>query len=116
TAPTANFRDAWTPENRSNTIPAIYVAGYSGVSSYGGSTYYLKDASYLRLKNIMLSYELPANLLSKIKLGTANVYVSADNLFTITDFEGGDPERTSITGNFVKYPQTKIFNVGLNVK
>jgi hypothetical protein len=45
-----------------------------------------------------------------------SVYVSADNLITITDYEGGDPERASTTGNFAKYPQAKILNVGLNVK
>lgn len=116
TAPTKEWVNAWTPENRSNTLPAIYIAGYSGVANYVGSTYYLQDASYLRMKNIMLSYDFPKELISKLKAKELNVYVSADNLFTITKFKGGDPERTSLTGNLAQYPQARIFNVGLNVK
>lgn len=116
TAPDPKFRNAWTPENRSNTIPAIYIAGYQGVANYVGSTYYLQDASYLRMKNIMLSYNFPKEMISKIKAKELNVYVSADNLITFTKFEGGDPERTSLTGNLAQYPQARIFNIGLNVK
>ncbi|PRY52572.1 TonB-linked SusC/RagA family outer membrane protein [Arcticibacter pallidicorallinus] len=116
TAPTTKWRDAWTPENRSNELPGIYIAGYSGVASYGSSTYYLQDASYLRLKNIMLSYEVPVSFAKKVGAKNLGVYVSADNLFTITKYEGGDPERASPTGNYAQYPQAKIYNVGLNVK
>ena len=116
TAPTTKWRDAWTPENRSNTMPAIYVAGYPGVSGYQNSTYYLQDASYLRLKNIMLSYTFPGALTSRIKAKGITVYVSGDNLLTWTKYEGSDPERASVTGNFAQYPQAKIYNVGLNVK
>jgi hypothetical protein len=97
-------------------MPAIYIAGYAGVANYVGSTYYLKDASYLRLKNIMLSYDFPKQLVSKIKLKELSVYVSADNLVTFTKFKGGDPERTSLTGNLAQYPQARIFNLGFNVK
>ena len=116
TAPTEKWRNAWTPQNRSNTLPAIYVAGYAGVANYTGSTYYLQDASYLRLKNIVLSYTFSKNIFSKVGAKDLSVYVSADNLITITDYEGGDPERASTTGNFAQYPQAKILNVGLNVK
>ncbi|GAB3010452.1 TonB-dependent receptor [Niabella terrae] len=116
TAPTTKWRDAWTPENRSNTLPALYIAGYTGVSAYGGSTYYLKDASYLRLKNLMLSYNLPQTLISRIKSQAIQVYVSADNLITFTKYEGSDPEREGVTGNYVRYPQARIFNFGLNLK
>jgi hypothetical protein len=116
TAPSPEWRNAWTPQNRSNTMPAIYIAGYAGVANYVGSTYYLKDASYLRLKNIMLSYDFPKQLVSKIKLKELSVYVSADNLVTFTKFKGGDPERTSLTGNLAQYPQARIFNLGFNVK
>ena len=116
TAPTTEWRNAWTPENRNNTLPAIYVAGYTGVANYVGSTYYMQDASYLRMKNVMLSYDFPKQLISRLKAKELNVYVSADNLFTITKFKGGDPERTSLTGNLAQYPQARILNFGLNVK
>ena len=116
TAPTTKWRNAWTPDNRSNTLPGIYVAGYTGVAAYGGSTYYLMDASYLRLKNITLSYNFPSKLISRIKSKGLTVYVSADNVFTITDYEGSDPERSSTTGNYVQYPQARVLNFGLNIK
>jgi hypothetical protein len=116
TPPTTKWRNAWTPDNRSNTLPGIYVAGYTGVAAYGGSTYYLMDASYLRLKNITLSYNFPSKLISRIKSKGLTVYVSADNVFTITDYEGSDPERSSTTGNYVQYPQARILNFGLNIK
>lgn len=116
TAPTTKWRNAWTPENRSNTLPAIYTAGYAPVANYGSSTYYLMDASYLRLKNIMLSYAFPRKIFSRIKAKDLSIYVSADNLITWTKYEGSDPERGSSTGNFVQYPQAKILNAGLNIK
>ena len=116
TAPTTKWRNAWTPQNPTNALPAIYIAGYSGVASYSSSTYYLQDASYLRLKNVMLSYTFPRSIFSKIKARDLSVYISGDNLFTITKYEGGDPERASTTGNFAQFPQAKIFNAGLNIK
>jgi TonB-linked SusC/RagA family outer membrane protein len=116
TAPTTKWRNAWTPENRSNTLPAIYIAGYQGVAAYAGSTYYLQDASYLRLKNLVLSYDLPEVVFSRVKAKGLGVYVSADNLVTWTKYEGGDPERASMSGNLSQYPQARIYNVGLNVK
>ena len=116
TAPTTKWRNAWTPTNRTNELPAIYAGSYTGVTSYTGSTYYLMDASYLRLKNIVLSYTFPSAIFSRIKARDLSIYVSADNLFTITDYEGNDPERSSITGNFAQYPQARILNVGLNIK
>ncbi|WP_164891076.1 SusC/RagA family TonB-linked outer membrane protein [Botryobacter ruber] len=117
TAPTTKWRNAWTPENPTNELPALYIAGnHPGVSSYTGSTYYLKDASYLRMKNVMLSYTIPNAITSRLKMKELSVYFSGDNLLTWTDYEGGDPERASMTGNFSQYPQVRIFNFGTNVK
>lgn len=115
-APTTKWRNAWTEQNRSNTLPGIYIQGYSGVNAYTASTYYLQNASYLRLKNVVLSYTFPSTVFSRIKAKDLSVYVSADNLFTITQYEGGDPERASTTGNFAQYPQARILNVGMNIK
>ncbi|MBD1424653.1 SusC/RagA family TonB-linked outer membrane protein [Sphingobacterium arenae] len=116
TPPTTEWRNAWTPENRSNELPGVYVAGYQGVANYKGSTYYLRDASYLRLKNIMLSYDVPTNWIESAKLKGAQVYISADNLFTITDYKGSDPERASTSGNYAQYPQARIFNIGASIR
>jgi hypothetical protein len=116
TAPTEKWRNAWTPANRSNVLPGIYAGSYTGVTSYQGSTFYLQDASYLRLKNIMLSYTLPGAIISRIRAKEITVYVSADNLVTFTDFEFGDPERAGSSTGTPPYPQARILNAGLIVK
>ncbi|MEX2565668.1 MAG: TonB-dependent receptor, partial [Cyclobacteriaceae bacterium] len=120
--PTTRFYDAWTPENPSNTVPAIYNGwGYGGVSSYP-STYWLHDLSYLRLKNVRLSYTLPESILDRIKFQGATVYLSGDNLLTITNYEGADPETLGSGGGvggsrrYAQYPQVRILNMGMNVR
>lgn len=78
-------------------------------------TRFIEDASFLRLKNIVLSYSLPSSLLEKSKvLSRAKVYVQAQNLFTFTNFSGLDPEGT---GNIyaAKYPMSRQFTCGLEL-
>ncbi|RXK58013.1 TonB-dependent receptor [Lacibacter luteus] len=116
TPPTTKWRNAWTPQNRSNTLPGIYTAGYTGVGAYAASTYYLMDASYLRLKNVTLSYTLPQAITRRIASKGLVVYISGENLLTFTKYEGTDPERASTTGNYVQYPQALILNAGFNIK
>ena len=84
------------------------------------STGYLQDASYIRLKNIQLGYTLPANLVKKAGMSSVRVYVSADNLLTISDITGMfDPEAlydgSGYGGNGKMYPLQKTISVGLNV-
>lgn len=113
-APPTKFLNAWTPTNPSNTVPAVYLTGYQGVSGYN-STYFLQDASYLRLKNLYLSYNLPENISNKIASKGITIYASGDNLITWTKYEGNDPERAG-SGRFAQFPQIKIYTIGLKVK
>lgn len=113
--PTADWRNRWTPENHTNTMPKIYVAdGYAPVQNYP-STYFLKDASFLRLKNIQLGYTLPAKLIGRAGLKSLRVYFSADNVFTASKYPGLDPERTG-DGTYVTYPQVRTFTFGAMVQ
>lgn len=120
-APSARFRDAWSPTNPSNTEPGVYLGsgwyegGYPGVYAYP-STYHLPDASYLRLKNVNLSYNFSPQLINKLRLQNLVVYVSADNLLTFTKFPGFDPEFGSSTTRGSVYPQVRILNAGLKIK
>lgn len=116
--PVKDWRNAWTPDNPTNSMPALHIDGYSGVSAYANSTYFLHDTSYLRLKNVMLSYNVPESIIKKIHAQQLMVYVSADNLITWTDFKNQDPERhlSSFSTVFLSWPQARMFNVGLNVK
>ncbi|WP_183558558.1 TonB-dependent receptor [Mucilaginibacter sp. SP1R1] len=111
--PTTDWLNAWTPSNPTNTLPKIYVPSYAGVDGYQ-STYFLKDASFIRLKNVQLGYTLPPLLLSKIGLKSFRVYAAGDNLLLITKFPGLDPERTSLNGNYLNYPQARTFTFGVN--
>ncbi len=93
----------------------------------GHSSRYLSDGSYIRLKTLTLGYNFSQELLSRIKIRSARVYLSAQNLLTITDYEGWDPEvstpgtnRTTTVGNIVQgtdfytAPQAKTFSIGVN--
>lgn len=77
------------------------------------STFWLKDASFLRLKTLELSYTLPENLLAKANISGMRVFINGNNLFTLDKLKWYDPEGNSTSGNF--YPQSKIFNIGVNV-
>lgn len=114
--PTTDWRNRWTPTNPSTTMPKIYVAdSYAPVQNYA-STYFLKDASFLRLRAIQLGYTLPTLLLSKAGVKSLRVYFVGDNLFMISKFPGLDPERTSVSGNYVTYPQIKTYTFGTSVQ
>ncbi|GAB3925792.1 TonB-dependent receptor [Larkinella terrae] len=116
-APTLEFaQNAWTPENKSTTHPAMYLNGY-GPDNGLRSTYFLMDASYLRIKNLVLGYSFPKTITSKIRMKDLRIYLSSDNLATFTKYPGADPERTG-TGRqrFATYPQVRMFTAGLKVK
>jgi TonB-linked SusC/RagA family outer membrane protein len=103
--------DRWTPENPNATYPRFT---YQLAHNQRFSTFWLEDASYLRLKNIQLGYTLPKRLTERYRIGQLRLYVSADNLFTKTDFfYAYDPETPVSTGGY--YPQVKTFVIGLNL-
>lgn len=78
------------------------------------STFWVEDASYLRLKNIQVGYTLPIGLTKKIRIDKCRFYASADNLLTISDyFSSADPERPIQAGG--NYPQIKTFVFGVNI-
>lgn len=77
------------------------------------STFWLRDASFVRLKTLELGYTLPENLLSKLKVGSTRIYINGNNVFTIDKLKIYDPEGSNERGNF--YPQSKIYNLGINL-
>ena len=77
---------------------------------------YIKDGSYIRMRNITLSYQIPANVLSPVRLSNASIYFTGVNLWTITGLEGVEPEQDGSGVNFFDYPQTKQFIMGLNLQ
>ena len=103
----AALLDRWTTDNQNTNIPRAIV---SSVSSFILDSRYVESASYLRLKNIQVGYDFQPRLKNKQKLGLY-VYASAQNLFTITPYEGYDPEYSGTTdsGN---YPNARTFTFG----
>jgi TonB-linked SusC/RagA family outer membrane protein len=115
--PNVKYYDSWSPENPTSDIPAVWL-GSGGTAGNNGylTTYHVPDASYLRLKNINLSYTLPKHITDKIRLQELTVILSGDNVLTFTKFPGIDPELPSQSTRGSAYPQITIYNIGLRVK
>ncbi len=110
----------WTPENPSNDYPRVLANRTTDVGTI--SSKFIEDASYVRLKNVTLGYNLPSSILQTIKMRTCRVYASATNLFTITNYKGYDPEgsshgtATAYPGvDQGRYPLTKTYTFGINI-
>ena len=106
------IKDAWTPEKgNSSTAPAISF-GASKANNYKDSDLWLRDASYVRLKNIELGYSFPKQIVKKMHLGTLRLSVSGYNLLTFDDMGFCDPESNP---DGQAYPLIKVVNFGLKV-
>jgi hypothetical protein len=135
------FDHRYHPENNPDGfLPQPNMGNFSSARrTTNGSTNYFVSADYLRLRSLQVGYTLPASLLSKVKFTTARIYLSANNLFTITKFRGFNPEATTgystgltntganpgtatttdnvLTSGFSysNYPIAKSFLVGINL-
>lgn len=113
------FRNTWTPDN-TDAKYAQMVNSSNAMYNMAVSDRYVFDASYLRMKNISLSYQLPKQLLSRMKISQMSVFASATNLFTFTNWPGLDPELVSsgligMSSNSDPYPLSKCFSVGVKI-
>ena len=113
----ATVIDRWTPSNTDASIPRA-----TGSQSRRLKDSWIEDGSYLRVKNISLSYDLPQTLLQRINVQQASITVSGQNLLTLTDYSGFDPEVNSLGSNntvlgvdFGSYPNVKTYTLGLRV-
>jgi len=108
--------DAWTPENTHSVIPRMSQTDNNG-NWTTASTYYLEDASYIRLKSLTLSYDITSALRKATHFGERGssllVYFSGENLFTITKYTGMDPECGGFDG--FKYPVSRVLSLGLKL-
>lgn len=103
----------WTPERTDARFPRPTKQDLRNQAS---TDRMLVDASYLRVKNIQVAYELPSSLLQRVFIQRANVFVSATNLLTFSKLNEWhlDPEASSGWQNY--YPQTRMYTLGLNVQ
>ncbi|WP_179333182.1 SusC/RagA family TonB-linked outer membrane protein [Winogradskyella costae] len=113
--------NAWTPENRDTNIPrSVY---YDPNNNDRTSSHYVYDASYIRLKTLSFSYTFSKKDIEQLQfLDTMSIFFSAQNLFTITDYPGADPEASNLFNNDIssgrdnnRFPISKVFTMGLNI-
>lgn len=120
----------WTPENQDTDVPAFIhqsvrkAAAYPSMVSVGDSrvSRWVEDASYIRLKNITLGYNVPTSVIGRLGLTRLRAYVTGTNLITITDYTGYDPEVSSFNTSdaalgvdFGSYPTSKTVTFGVDL-
>jgi TonB-linked SusC/RagA family outer membrane protein len=117
------LKNSWTPQNTNAKYPRLDV---NDNYSHAISSYYVEDGSYVRLRNVQLGYNVPARMIRW--LNATRVYVQAENLFTITGYEGLDPTlpAANVTGpagdirdqyrgiDRGTYPSNRTFSLGLS--
>jgi len=120
---TTDVLNSWTPSNTNTNIPRARLRGKEISSRF------VEDGSYLRLKNIALGYTLPNEVVTKLGMQNVRLSISAQNLFTITDYSGLDPEvsfgvvgqdssasNTTNGFDFGNYPAIRSVNFSVNLK
>ena len=114
--------DRWTPSNPTNSEPRLTTNDPNG-NFQKPSSYFVEDGSYLKLRNIQLGYNLSADLLDRIGFNRARVYVNAQNILTITNYSGLDPELSNGDGGNTlqgldglgRYPLTYLLSAGIQL-
>ena len=111
----AEYANHWSPTNQNTTIPGI------GKTNSYYSTQDVEDGSYIRLKTLNFGYTFPKRMMSRIGIKRFRVFVSANNLITITGYKGYDPELSAYSSNLTPgfdwstYPRPITLTAGLNL-
>lgn len=106
--------DAWTPDNPNARLP-IVTTGKSGQDNFKNSDFWLRDGSYLRMKNIQLAYQLPDKWMSRLKITGLSVYINAENYLTFSKFKDYDPETALNVSSLYHYPMLKTLSAGARI-
>ncbi|MCD8174140.1 MAG: TonB-dependent receptor [Alistipes sp.] len=108
--------DRWTPQQRNAKYPVLHYTNVESSSNYQRSTYWAYDATYVRLKNLEIAYNLPQRWFSRIRINGIRVFANGQNLWTWTktpEMKRYDPEM--VQTRTVYYPLMKIYNFGASV-
>lgn len=113
-------KEAWTPENPSNTYPRVRSEG-GGVIVMNDRI--VEDASFVRLQNVTVGFSLPKKTAEKIGLSALRIYASGNNLYTFTNYTGFNPDTSafgkdnlSIGHDSAGYPRIRNINLGVNLR
>ena len=106
--------DRWTPQNPNASYPRLTV-GSESTNNAAKSDFWIQNGAYIRLKNIQLGYTIPNSLTRKVGIQRLRVFLSGQNLLTLSKMVGGwDPETTSTSGGRI-YPVSTVTSIGLNL-
>ena len=106
--------DSWTPDRPNARLP-IVTESTGNQDNFQSSTFWMRDGSYLRLKNIQLAYELPDKWLSRVKINRLSVFVNAENWITFSKYKDFDPETIVNVNSLYHYPMLKTITGGVKV-
>jgi hypothetical protein len=109
----------WTTENPDPNAKYIKLTNLLlGSGTTQASTFWIRNAAFLRLKNLQVGYSFSGSLIQKLKINRLRVFISGQNLLTLNHYyPGWDPERSySVVNNPPFYPITSIYSFGVNVK
>ena len=104
----------YTPGSMNSKYPILPTIEAGSAEPDGlQSDFWLKNGTYIRLKTLELSYNLPRNILSKFKIQSMKIFLNGQNLFTIDNVKWADPENTNASAAY--YPQMKVYNLGITL-
>lgn len=108
------WRDSYIVKGEGAKYPNLGIPGQNYSGNGGQNSFWLQNASYVRMKDLQLGYNVPRSVLNKIGITACRIYYSGQNLFTISGMiKGFDPEMPSGRGN--GYPQTVVNSLGVNI-
>lgn len=111
------IRDRWyaaSPDNNVNAKIPRLTLNYADMTNYYNSSLWIRDASYLRLRNLQVAYTIRDSFLKKIGASSMRMFVSGQNLFTWDSLKFIDPE--NVASGSMAYPQLKVMNLGVNLQ
>ena len=116
-----DYRNYHVTNAASTTMPRLYTSSYANANNRVSDAF-IEDGSYIRLQNLSFSYTFPRKWISKIYLSNLKLYMNIQNLFTISKYDGYDPEIGSLWGDALKngvdynrYPSPRIYTFGINI-
>ncbi len=119
----ATITRRWRQPGDITDIPRATSNGVKAAENKRVSSRFIEDGSYMRVKNVTLGYNFPSEVTGRLRLSSLRLYASAQNLFTLTDYTGLDPEvnyrgnDTAVSGtDFFTFPQARTITFGLNLK
>ncbi len=106
-----DMANTWTPTNTGSNLPSLDATNYA---ASGNSDRFLRDASYIRLRNAQIGYRIPKSYLTGTFIKAINITLQGENLANFTKWKGYDPE-SNRTSDYYQYPTARVYSLGFDV-